>query len=117
MSPPVKATVAGLIVASVGIVIQIFAGVDFPAIPPGLVILLLAAGAVAFAPWRWTLVVATLVGLSQLVGLFLAGQAGRLVDLTQPVGLVGLWVQLLALATAVMASVIALPQKHERHSS
>ncbi|MBA2528682.1 MAG: hypothetical protein H0V19_01750 [Euzebyales bacterium] len=57
------------------------------------------------------------MGLSQLIGLFLAGQAGRLVDLTAPVGLTGLWIQLLAVATAAVASLLTLRHRHERNAS
>jgi len=63
-----KLTVAALLVAAVGIVIQIVSGVGIPPIPPGLVILLTMAGLVAFGPWRSTPVVGAAVGLFLLIG-------------------------------------------------
>jgi hypothetical protein len=42
----------GLLVAAAGIMIQYLSGVDYPTIPPGPIILLAAAGAVVFGPWR-----------------------------------------------------------------
>jgi hypothetical protein len=52
MSPAAGFTVAGLVVAAAGIVIQIASGAEYPTIPPGLIILLAAAGLVALAT-RW----------------------------------------------------------------
>lgn len=57
-----KVTVAALLLAAAGFVIQIVSGVDVPPVPPGLIILLVAAALVAFGPWRWTPVVAIVVG-------------------------------------------------------
>ena len=51
-----KLTVAGLVAAAGGIAIQIASGADYSTVPPGLVILLVAAGLVALATrWWWTL--------------------------------------------------------------
>lgn len=107
LSSPAKLAVGGLIVAAVGIVIQIASGVDFPTIPPGLIILLLAAGLVAFGRWRWTPLVGAVVGLSQLLGLFLADQADRLLDPSPLGGAVGLWIQLLGVIVAFVAGIVA----------
>ena len=51
-APAASLTVAGLVVAAAGIVIQIASGAEYPTIPPGLIILLAAAGLVALAT-RW----------------------------------------------------------------
>jgi hypothetical protein len=72
LSPAGKVTVAALLVAAAGFVIQIVSGVDVPTVPPGLVIMLVAA-LVAFGPWRWTPVVGVVVGLFLLVGFFASG--------------------------------------------
>lgn len=46
----------GLAIAAIGILIQYLTGVPgFPDIPPGPIILGMAALAVAFWPWRWVL--------------------------------------------------------------
>jgi len=112
LSPAGKLTVAALVVAGAGIVIQIVAGVDFPTIPPGLIILLVAAGLVAFGPWRWAPIVGAAVGLSQVIGLFLADQADRLFDSSPLGGAVGLWIQLLAVIVALFAGIVATTQNY-----
>jgi hypothetical protein len=53
LSRPARTEAAALAVAAVGIIIQIIGGVNYPAVPPGLIILLAAAALVAFLPWRW----------------------------------------------------------------
>lgn len=58
--PAAVALVAGLVLAAAGLVIQILGGVPgFPPIPPGPIILIVAAAFVVLAPWRW----APIVGL------------------------------------------------------
>jgi prepilin signal peptidase PulO-like enzyme (type II secretory pathway) len=111
-----KLTVAALLVAAAGIVIQIVSGVDFPTVPPGLIILLVAAGLVAFGPWRWTPVVGAVLGIWLLVGFSLSGEAGRLLDPSQLGGFVGLWVQFLAVLVAVVAGIIATIQNYRTGS-
>jgi hypothetical protein len=54
-TPVAMLSVVGLVVAAAGIMIQYASGVDYPTIPPGPPIILLAAAAVvAFGPWRWS---------------------------------------------------------------
>jgi hypothetical protein len=53
VSDMAKLASTGLLVGAAGIVLQIVGGIDFPVVPPGLVILVVAAGLVAFARWRW----------------------------------------------------------------
>ena len=111
-----KLTVAALLVAAAGIVIQIISGVDFPTVPPGLIILLVAAGLVAFGPWRWTPVVGTVLGLWLLIGFSLSGEAGRLLDAGQFGGFVGLWIQFLAVIVSVVAGTVATIQNYRTNS-
>jgi hypothetical protein len=49
-----KLNVAGLVAAAAGIAIQIASGADYPTVPPGLILVLAAAGLVAglAATWR-----------------------------------------------------------------
>jgi hypothetical protein len=68
MSIATKLNVAGLLAAAAGIGIQIVAGVDYPTVPPGLIILVVAAGLVAYARWPWVPVVGVVVPLFLLVG-------------------------------------------------
>jgi hypothetical protein len=100
-APWVRLTVIALLVAVVGIVIQILSGADYPVVPPGIIMLLVAAAICWFVPWRWAPTLAVVAGVFQLVGTFVAGQTPRMVDF-DPVGdSVGLWIQFLAVAVAV----------------
>lgn len=104
----VGVTAGALGVAAVGIVVQIASGAPYPSVPPGLIIVLVAAALVWFAPWRWVPLLGVLAGGSQVFGLFAAGQSGRLLTFA-PVGdSVGLWIQLLGLCAAVIAGIAAV---------
>jgi hypothetical protein len=50
-SDTARLNVTGLLVAAVGIVIQIIGGIDYPVVPLGLVIVVVAAALVASARW------------------------------------------------------------------
>lgn len=105
-----KVTVAALLVAAAGFVIQIVSGVDIPTVPPGLVILLVAASLVAFGPWRWTPIVGAFAGLFLFVGFFASGAVDVLLDPSQLGVLVGAWIQFLALIATVVAGIAATIQ-------
>jgi hypothetical protein len=68
LSEMAKLNAAALLVAAVGIVIQIIGGIDYPVVPPGLVILVVAAGLVTVERWSWAPFVGVLVPLFLLVG-------------------------------------------------
>ncbi len=102
-----KLTVAALLVTAAGFVIQIVSGVAVPTIPPGLVIMLVAAGLVGLLPWRWAPVVGIAVGLFLFVGFFASGAVGNLLDLSRFGVLVGSWIQFLSLIVAVVAGTVA----------
>jgi len=110
-------TVAALLIATTGVVIQMIAGVDFPTIPPVLFILLIPAGLVAVGRWRWTPATAALAGVFLTFGLFAGGAAPRLLDLSQLGGFVGLWVQMLGVIGAVVGGLIATVQNYARRRS
>jgi hypothetical protein len=109
-------TVAALLVAAAGFVMQIVAGVDVPTVPPGLVILLVAAALVAFAPWRWMPVVGVVVGLFLLVGFFASGAVGSLLEPSELGVFLGAWVQFLAVIFAVVAGIVAVSQNYRIQS-
>ena len=110
-----RLTVAALLVAAAGLVIQIVSGVDVPPIPPGLVIMVLAAALVAFSPWRWIPVVGAAVGLFLLIGFFASGAVGSLLDPSRLGVFIGAWVQFLAVIVAVGAGIVAVVQNdHSR---
>jgi hypothetical protein len=105
-------TVAGLVVAAAGIVIQIASGANYPTIPPGLLVLLAAAGLVALATrWRWTMILGVIVSLFLLVGGALAPQARQQLGNPSQAGVfIGTVIQLLALVVALVAGVAATRQ-------
>jgi hypothetical protein len=101
LPPASKLTVAALLVAAAGFVIQIVSGVDVPTVPPGLVIMLVAAG-----------VVGTAVGLFLLVGFFGSGAVGSLLEPSQLGVFVGAWVQFLAAIVVVIAGIAAIIENY-----
>ena len=117
LPPASKLTVAALLVAAAGFVIQIVSGVDVPTVPPGLVIMLVAAALVAFGPWRWTPVVGVIVGLFLLVGFFACGSVGSLLAPDQSGVFVGAWVQFLAVIVTVVAGIVAAVQNYRSRIS
>jgi hypothetical protein len=117
LSPAGKVTVVALLVAAAGFAIQIVSGVDVPTVPPGLVIMLVAATLVTFRPWRWTPVVGVVVGLFLLVGFFASGAVGSLLDPGRLGVLVGAWVQFLALIVTVVAGIVAAAQNYRSRIS
>ena len=112
LSPAGKVTVLGLVVAVAGIVILDVAGIPFPRIPPGLVILLAAAALVGFAPWRWVPAAGAFVGLFLTVGFVASRSVSYLVDAGRPGVLAGAWVELLGVLTALVAGVVAALQNY-----
>lgn len=93
--------------------IMIVSGVNFQTpIPPGLFILLIPAGLVAFGRRRWTPIIATIAGLFIFVGYFPSGAAVRLLDLSQFGAFIGLWLQFLASFVAVVAGIVAIVQNY-----
>lgn len=107
-----KLTVAALLAAAAGFVIQIVSGIDVPTVPPGLLILLVAAGLIALLPWRWMPVVGAAVGLFLLVGFFPSGAVGRLLEPGQLGIFVGAWVQFLAVIVVAFAGIVATIQNY-----
>ena len=114
LSPASKLTVAALLVAALGFAIQIFSGIDVPTVPPGLVILVVAATVVALLPWRWVPVVGAFAGLFLFVGFFASGALGNLLDPSRFGVLVGAWIQFLALIVAVAGGIVATIQNYRK---
>lgn len=112
----VAAQAIALAVAAAGIVVQIIAGVNYPAVPPGLIILLAAAAIVWFVPWRWTPMIGVVCGGFLFFGGFAAAQ-GRY-DLSHPGthlgAFAGTLVQMVAMAVAVVAGILALAARSRR---
>jgi hypothetical protein len=115
LSQPARAEAAALIVAAVGIVVQIIGGVNYPAVPPGLVILLAAAALVVFLPWRWAPVFGVLGAGFLLFGAFAAAESrDHLTHPGHPGAFIGSWIQFVAVVVAVTAGIAALAVRNRR---
>jgi hypothetical protein len=115
LSLPARTETAALLVAVVGIIVQIIGGVPYPAVPPGIIILLVAAALVAFLPWRWAPLAGVLGGGFLLIGGFAAARSRY--DLSHPGhpgAFAGTWLQLAAVAVAVVAGIVALAVRNRR---
>ncbi len=102
--------VVGLLLAAVGTLGEYLSGVPgFPVVPPGPIILVVAAAAVAFVPWRWAPAIGLVVAVFILVGALLSGVP---LGLLLTPGVIGQFlsalVQFLGLLTATAAGVVAL---------
>jgi len=102
-----KITIACLVVAAAGVLIQIISGHPYPKIPPVFFILLIPAALISFAPWRWTPISAVLACIFLTSGLFLSGASNRLIILQNPGDSAGLWIQTLGVLGALIAGCIA----------
>lgn len=75
--------------------------------PPGLVILLVAAGLVALLPWWWMPVVGAIAGLFNLIVFVAIGAVDRLLELSPLSSFVGAWITFLAVIVAGVAGIVA----------
>jgi hypothetical protein len=90
------------------------AGAEMPAVPPGLILLVVAAVLAATVRRRWTGVVAALIGVAELAGLFASGSGADLID-PSPVGLfAGTWVRLIGVTVAVAAGIALAAERRRR---
>jgi hypothetical protein len=119
LSPAARLNVLGLVVAAAGIMIQFVSGEDFPTIPPGPIILLVAAAVVAFGSWRRAPVVGLVAAAFISIGGVTATIAGDGFNATlgEPGGVggfVGALVQIAGLAIALPAGVVAVRSLRSR---
>jgi hypothetical protein len=113
VSPAARLNAAGLVLAAGGIMIQYVSGVDFPTIPPGPIILLIAAAVVLFGRWRRAPVVGLVAAAFVSVGGVIATIAGNgfdstLGDPSEVGGFLGAVVQIAGLAIALPAGIVAV---------
>jgi hypothetical protein len=109
-----KVNVAAMLTAIVGIVIQIAAGVDYPPIPPGPIILAVAAALVVFTHRRWASIIAVIVPLFLTVGGTIAFVASDDMALRHPDDVAAFGataVQMVAVIVAAIAGAAALRQR------
>jgi hypothetical protein len=119
MSPVVKFgtarawTVIALVVGGIGFVIQMIAGVtDTPTIPPGLVVILAAAGLVALLPGPSVTLAGPAAGLFNLIAMFVVGAADRLLDVSPVSAFVGAWLMFVGLILATVVGTVATVQSN-----
>ncbi|WP_326773807.1 hypothetical protein [Streptomyces sp. NBC_01445] len=106
--PTVVVTLAALALLALSIVGQIVAGADYPAVPPGLVIPVVAAALLAWRPNRRTAGLALAVGLFIGVGAVVTPNTGdRLSSGDSPL-IVSTLAELLALAGTVVAGAVSV---------
>jgi hypothetical protein len=109
LSRPTRTQATALLGSAAGIIVQIIAGKNYPAVPPGLIILFAAAAIVLFVPWRWVSLIAVFASAFLFFGGF--ADAGARYDLThtgQPGVFVGTWIEIAAIAVALVAGIAAL---------
>lgn len=106
--------VVALLIAAVGFVTQMVAGVtDTPTIPPGLVVILVAAGLVAFVPGRWMPLAGVVAGLFNLVASVVVDAVDRLMDPSPATGFIGAWLMHIGLIAACIVGTMATVRNAE----
>jgi hypothetical protein len=120
LSPAARLNALGLAVGATGIMIQYVSGVDYPTIPPGPIILLAAAGVVAFGPGRRAPVAGLVAAAFVSLGGVVATMAGKgftetLGDPSELGGFLGALVQIAGLVIALPAGVVAVRNFGSRH--
>lgn len=115
LSQPGKLNIAALIAAAAGILILFVSVPDtFPTVPPGPIILLVAAAIVAFAPGRWTALVGVIVPLFIFIGGLVSGTPDTLLHPDNVGASVGIVIELIALLTAIATGAIVLQRRTQR---
>ena len=113
-TPAVTATLAALLLLAASIAGQIAAGADYPAVPPGLVIPLMAAGLLFWRTNRWTAGLALTVGLFISAGAFLTPNTGDHLASGDTALIVSTGAEIIALAGLVVAGAVATLRKAAR---
>ncbi|NNN32826.1 hypothetical protein HLK59_21150 [Streptomyces sp. S3(2020)] len=112
--PAVTAALAALLLLAASIVGQIAAGADYPVVPPGLVIPLVAAGLLFWRVNRWTTGLALTVGLFIGTGAFLTPNTGDHLSSGDTALVVSTGAEIIALAGLVVAGAVATLRKATR---
>lgn len=108
-------TIAGLLVGAVGLVVQKLGGMTMPAVPPGLVFVLVAA-ALMVTRLRWAGIIAILAGGAEIAGFFGSGSAAHLTSFDELVAAAGSWLRILGVVTAVVAGILAVKAAYGKQS-
>lgn len=108
-SVPARIDAAALLLAIIGMIVQIAAGVKYPTVPPGIVLLAAAALLVTFVPWRPLRLLGVLVPLFILVGGIVSTTGRTNLGHTDPFGpFIGTVIQFAGLAIGVIAGLAAV---------
>ncbi|MFE6962789.1 hypothetical protein [Streptomyces sp. NPDC057696] len=106
--PGVVVTLASLALLVLSIVGQIAAGADYPAVPPGIVIPVVAAALLVWRPNRWTAGLALAVGLFIGVGAVVTPSTGDHLSSGDSLLIASAAAELLALAGTVVAGAVSV---------
>jgi hypothetical protein len=112
ISPAYKLAAAGLIIAVLGVIIQIVSGHHYPKIPPVFFILLMPAALLIWVRWRWVPCLVVISAGFLVWGLFVSGAYVRLLNFNLPGDTIGLWIQTIGDVLATIAGAIALVQNY-----
>jgi hypothetical protein len=106
---------AGLILAAIGIPVQIAGGADYPAVPPGLIILAVAGLLMLFAPWRWAMILAAVATVFVSIGAVAAPNLrDQLADPGAATLFLGSLIQLAGLVLALAGLVLMVGRSRKR---
>jgi uncharacterized membrane protein len=108
-----RAVLVGFVISALGIPVQILGGWDYPVVPPGMVITLVA-GLAALLPVRLAPVISLVGGGFILVGFVLVGDFANMFGSQNAMVTAGKWLQLAALVAAVLAAVGSLARPPAR---
>ena len=113
MSTPRRINIGALLVAAAGVFVIFLSAPDlFPAVPPGVIILAVAAALVAFVPGRWTPIVGVLIALMITIGGIASGTTIDILNGEEsPGAILGTVIQYPALITAIAAGVMATTRR------
>jgi hypothetical protein len=109
-----RLTVVALLIAAAGFVVQMVAGVtDTPTIPPGLVVILVAAGLVAFVPGARMPLAGVVAGAFNLIASIVVDAVDRLTDPSPAAGFIGAWLMHIGLIAACIVGTMATGRNAE----
>jgi len=114
--PQARRTIAALLIAALGVIIQIIAGAPYPPVPPVFFILLLPAAIMFFLRRKWVAIPVIVVGLFLTLGLFSSGAWHRLLPNINMLDSVGLWIQGIAVIVALTFAVLATIRLYSKQS-
>jgi hypothetical protein len=114
-SVPARIDGAALLLAIVGMIIQIAGGVKYPTVPPGIVMLAAAALLVTLVPWKPLRLLGLLVPLFLLFGGIISTTGRTNLSHTDPFGpFIGTAIQFAGLAIGVVAGLAAVVEWRRR---